>query len=214
MLVRELNLDQSVDTLARWMVHHVAEVMQAMESSVGSEKIVAEDRCRETILSLWKHLAYFPGGRDPLEEIKSLFATIKALDPENHEYFYSFAGTTEFHESEFAADTKSLLNLAREIDVSARMLIGMCLRRVASDISQEKHELLKLAESFDEEPSVSHVVNFLSDGDQELDDVLQDSTRKETVRALKERHTRLKSMVQLSRVMMKELEEEIQGLES
>lgn len=214
LLVAELGLDQSSDTLARWMAHHIADVMQVAESSTRLERIDAEDRCRETILSLWKYIGYFPNEHAPLGDMEHLIKTIRALDPDNEEYFYSLEKTSRLDESKLSGDVKNWLELARGIDFSARMLIGMCLKRVASDISQEKHELLKLAELFDEEPSVSHIVNFLSGEDQKLEAVLQDSSRKERVRALKERHARLKSMVQLSQVLMDGLEEDIQVLES
>ena len=37
-IVRELELEPSVDTLGRWMAHHLAEVMQEVESAEGSDK--------------------------------------------------------------------------------------------------------------------------------------------------------------------------------
>ena len=88
LLVNELSASQSDDTLARWMAHHVSEVMQAAEKSTGLRKTEAEDRCREAILSLWKHISDFPRGHRPLADIEPLVATIRALDPDYREYFY------------------------------------------------------------------------------------------------------------------------------
>lgn len=214
MLVRELNLDQSVDTLARWMAHHVAEVMQAAESSVGSDKINAEDRCRELILSLWKHINYFPGGEHPLEALKSLLATVSALDPDTKKYFYSLEATSRLEESELSEETLNWLELARGIDFSARMLIGMCLKRAASDIAQEKRELLKLAEAFDGEQSLNLIVKFVSEENSEREDVLQETERAERARALEIRVTRLKAILELSHNLVECLETEIEDLKS
>lgn len=214
LLATEMGLDQSTNTLARWMAHHVAEVIQVAESSVGSDKIDAEDRCRELILSLWKHISYFPGGDHPLGELKNLLATISALDPDNKTYFYSLEATSRPEKSELSEETLNWLELARGIDFSARMLIGMCLKRAACDIAEEKHELLKLAEAFDGEQSLNLIVKFVSEENSESTDVLKETERTERARALEIRVTRLKAIFELSQMMVEGLEGEIEDLKS
>ena len=153
LLVKELQLGQSVDTLGRWMAHHIAEVMQDVEKFTGRERTEAEDRCREAILSLWKHFNDFPRGLRPLADIEPLLATIKVLDPENREYFYLSEAKSLLENSTLSEETKSWLESARGIDYSARVLISMCLNKAASDIAQDKLDWLKLAESLDADPS-------------------------------------------------------------
>ena len=55
LLVGELGLEYSVDTLSRWMAHYIAEQMRIIESTENDDKKLAEEKCFETILKLWKH---------------------------------------------------------------------------------------------------------------------------------------------------------------
>lgn len=61
-LVKELDLDPGVDTLARWMAHYIAEQIILLEQKSGEEKKLAEERCIDMILKLWSHRATLPNG--------------------------------------------------------------------------------------------------------------------------------------------------------
>ncbi len=54
-LVKELELEPGVDTLARWMAHYIAEQIAIAENATDDKKVEAESRCFETILKLWQH---------------------------------------------------------------------------------------------------------------------------------------------------------------
>lgn len=214
LLVKELQLDESVDTLGRWMAHHVAEVMQAAEKSSGRKRTEAEDRCREAILSLWKHINDFPRGHRPLADIEPLVATIKALDPDNREYFYQLEAQPSLDDSTLSEETKNWLELARRIDYSARISIGVCLRKAASNIAQDKHNWLELAESLDADLSLTRVVRIVSEKDQQAQDELQENSRTKAVDTLKSQRERLETMVDLSKMLIQDIEAEIKELES
>ncbi|WP_146201417.1 hypothetical protein [Leucothrix arctica] len=87
LLVKELDLDQSVDTLGRWMSHHISDLMAEVDSSEGTKKQEIEDRCHEAILALWQHIGVFQKSHRPLEDTETLFTTIRALDPEKTHTF-------------------------------------------------------------------------------------------------------------------------------
>ena len=54
-IVRELGLEDSVDTLGRWMSHRIAELMElAEQSDMEEEKEVAKRECTELILRVWE----------------------------------------------------------------------------------------------------------------------------------------------------------------
>ena len=213
LLVKELQLGQSVDTLGRWMSHHIAEVMQDVEKSTGRERTEAEDRCREAILSLWKHVNDFPRGHRPLADIEPLLATIKVLDPDNREYFYQSEAKSLLENSTLSEETKSWLELARGIDYSARVLIRMCLKKAASDIAQDKLDWLELAESLDADLPLTRVVRIVSKKDQEIEGELQKNSRTKAVNTLKNQHERLEAMVDLSQMLIQDIEAEIKELE-
>ena len=52
-LVRELGFEDGVDTLGRWMSHHVAELIDKAENGVtAAERVRARKLATETILKL------------------------------------------------------------------------------------------------------------------------------------------------------------------
>lgn len=61
-LVRELRFEDGVDTLGRWMAHHLAELIDEAESgSTPAERLRARKSATETILKIWEHRASLPG---------------------------------------------------------------------------------------------------------------------------------------------------------
>ena len=213
LLVEELQLNQSVDTLGRWMAHHIAEVMHEAEKATGRKRAEAEDRCRGAILALWEHVNDFPRGGRPLADIEPLIATIQALHPDNGAYFYQSEAQSRLENSTLPEETISWLKLARGIDYSARLLIGMCLRKAANDIVQDKRDWFELAESLDADLPITHVVRFVAAGDQQHDGDLLENSRTKSVNILMSRHERLKQFIQLSRRLARDIEEEIKELE-
>src|ERR1035437_1389126 len=54
-LVKEFGLEDSTDTLGRWMAHHVAELMKKATCESDPElRRKAEDQAVETILRIWE----------------------------------------------------------------------------------------------------------------------------------------------------------------
>lgn len=66
-MVRELDLEDGVDTLAKWMAHHVAELIRDSETLPTAEKRAeAGKRAVETILKIWEHRESLPSYAYPL----------------------------------------------------------------------------------------------------------------------------------------------------
>ena len=54
--MRELGFEDRVDTLGRWMAHHLAELIDTAESGVtATERLKARKSATETILKIWEH---------------------------------------------------------------------------------------------------------------------------------------------------------------
>lgn len=213
LLVDELQLGETVDTLGRWMAHHIADAMHAAEESEGREKSEAEDRCREAILSTWDHVNAFPQGRRPLSDIEPLLATIRALDPDNRAYFYLSEAQSQLDKSSLSKETREWLEMARVIDDSARLLIGMCLKKSASDISEDKRDYLKLAKSLDAENPLTNFLLLLADDKTRSDEDVKTEEIRKTIESLKNRRERLKQMVEMSNILMSAIEDEIHDME-
>lgn len=81
-LVAELQLEPSVDTLGRWMTHHIAELMTRAEQAEDSERhAAAAQEAAEAILRLWSHRSNYKG-INPLAELEPSLRVLRALAEE------------------------------------------------------------------------------------------------------------------------------------
>lgn len=213
LLVKELDLDQSVDTLGRWMSHHISDLMAEVENSIGPEQNVAEDRCREAILALWQHINVFQRSHRPLEDTDTLFATIRALDPDNTVYFYFTEARKKIENSDLSEESKTWLELTRGIDYSARLLIGMCLSKAVADIKNDNEEWLELAKSLDAEIPQTQVIRLLCKESSSSNNEPEAGRIKQEVDILTNRKDRLKALVNLSQHLSSEIDERLLELQ-
>ena len=80
-LVKELGLDDGVDTLGRWMAHRVAELMQCAEQAeTQAEREFAKQECSELILKIWERRDALPYGR-PLAEVAEFLRKFTSSPP-------------------------------------------------------------------------------------------------------------------------------------
>ena len=80
-LVKELGLDDSTDTLGRWMAHHVAELMERATGEPNPElRRKAQDQAVETILKIWERRASLPRDADPLKKYARIVDLLVQLE--------------------------------------------------------------------------------------------------------------------------------------
>jgi hypothetical protein len=76
-----MKLDESRDTLARWLAHHVAELItDAEKAGRFSATTETADRAVETILKIWDHRANLPGNANPLAPYRNVLQTLEELN--------------------------------------------------------------------------------------------------------------------------------------
>lgn len=79
-IVKELDLEDSVDTLGRWMAHRIAELMeQAEQAPTEAEREAAKRECTDIIIRLWEHRTKFPF-KPPLADIAKFLKNLMS-DP-------------------------------------------------------------------------------------------------------------------------------------
>lgn len=78
-LVHELQLEPGVDTLSRWMAHHLAEAMIRADRTQGPEHEAAQARAVDLILKLWTRRHVLPGGAHPLKQFENVIAVLQRL---------------------------------------------------------------------------------------------------------------------------------------
>ena len=133
-IVRELGLDPGVDTLARWMAHHVAELIMRAESA-GSSEEGEEARATATavILKLWEKRSAAPGDIDLLKRYKRAIDVLLVLSPE-----------AEWWQRNQASDTRDRLAI-RLYDDLINISLGNLLEEVVDTgpLSDTESQLLE-----------------------------------------------------------------------
>lgn len=168
-IVNELGLDQSVDTLGRWMAHSIAELIHDVEASGAKDRPAKLATCSDAILALWKHRHKLPSGKRPFEDIEPIMRTLASLDPDDTMPRYFRALRTAADEAQ-DAEIADWLKHADSLDYSARLLIGYCLTRAASADVDKLKEWVALAEKADADVGLEHlVVHFISNAKDQLD---------------------------------------------
>ncbi|PZX93152.1 hypothetical protein DOS84_12395 [Flavobacterium aquariorum] len=78
-LIEELKLEYTVNTLARWMVHYLAELIQNVEKCKSEqEKKKLQKECCDIILKVWSQKENLPM-RQPLEDLKPIIELLKVF---------------------------------------------------------------------------------------------------------------------------------------
>jgi hypothetical protein len=162
-LVDELGTEPSVDTLGRWMAHYVAELIDAASNASAEERADAQRKCFNAILALWSHRAELPRGKRPFENLEPIVRAIESLDPDDDtpHFFRSVRGAIVEQNEE--AQTRSLLEFVRNLDSTAKILIGHALAEAARSAVDRGKEWIALAEEAGVDPGVhAIVIRFVS----------------------------------------------------
>lgn len=122
-IVNELGLDPGVDTLGRWMAHHIAELITDAERTTEPEaKRKKEIQAAETISKVWQHRSAYENRINPLHEFKPILQVLRTLDPDRNVWITNFA----------RSDGNAF---AQVYDALRRLVILMVLRK-SGDVCQ------------------------------------------------------------------------------
>ena len=90
-IVKDLGLDPGVDTLGRWMAHHLAELMADAEQSTDPEqRRTKEKEAAEAIIKLWQHRHSYDNRINPFQELKPILQVLRSLDPNRNVWIAHF----------------------------------------------------------------------------------------------------------------------------
>jgi hypothetical protein len=221
LLVKELGLEKSVDTLSRWMAHYVAEKIKYAESLTdGVKKKNAEKECFSLILDLWKHRWQYKSDRQPLRNFNHLFDILQNLDPEKEEPYYYRLGNAQSNEEEDESfdpsDLKNLSSLALQIDKVARIWINYLLHEAAVKAKNEKIEKIidcavKLPESID-----ARIIQIVfADSMEDIDEQPVDQEgldKKGKIDTLNTRISELQKFKKINEYLVGQFEEELNNI--
>lgn len=209
LLVKELGLESSVDTLSCWMAHYIAQQMIEIENATGADKEAAEEKCIETILKLWKHRAYYETGDKPFEKFEPIFQTLDRLNPDNEEPFYfqsDYSTRGKLNNTDDAV--KQYLLIATKIDEIVRVWLKFIFQHAAEQAVDEKtKEWLKAAAPLANNDEASLIVRILFDHDIAENDIADN--KEEKVKLFERRIEQLKSFRGFNEELISMYEEEL-----
>lgn len=157
-IVDELGLDETVDTLGRWMSHHIAGLMKAAETAAAVDRPARMAECAAAILELWRHRHQFPDGRRAFQGLEPVLRTLESLDPAKKQARY-FATTLQAIEDAGAnLESSQWLQLALYTDEIAKALIRRSLAYAAGADLDDSIEWVRLARAAADEEEVEFAV--------------------------------------------------------
>jgi hypothetical protein len=165
LLVKELELENSVDTLGRWMAHYIAEKIIATKNAEGIEKSTIETECAKAILNLWNHRWKIQNRHQPLKNFSRLLELLRQIDPTTFDpYYYQFAAKKKKEE------TNVWLTAAYDIDKAARVCLKYMLNKAAESASStDTKAILEIAEVIGPDPDIMVIQTLLGNNDYDLD---------------------------------------------
>lgn len=81
-IVSQLDLPSRGSVLEHWLAHHLAEILDEVDSATGTAKVDAESRAVDLILKLWLHRRALPEPVDPLGGYRKAIEALGCLIPD------------------------------------------------------------------------------------------------------------------------------------
>jgi hypothetical protein len=164
-LVNELGLEDSTDTLGRWMAHHVAELMvRATEESEPDLQQKAQDRAVETILKIWERRKTLPRDADPLKRYEQVVDLFIKLETPPKRWWGRNRTSADTAYLELFSDLRRLVDTILTLQgCSPHFLKLGILEAVTPFQADSERELLKLFRKFTGESDLTSQGNPLND---------------------------------------------------
>ena len=232
-IVKELELDPGVDTLAKWMAHYIAEKIVLAERLTGNKKKQAEEDCFDIISKFWEHRWSIPHRKPFLQDFEPLFETLDKLNPNKIISFFlppqlifemeeeiKISETNEINNESDNSQVENLnpqtyLDSALRVDKLAKSLISNLIKQAASGIklSAEREDLIRNSIEAIDYPE-SRIIRITSDYSKSLESQKDEADEtqnrisevKSKIHELEELTTIVQSLASRYRIELLELE--------
>ena len=134
-LVQDLELETGVNTLAKWMAHYIAELIEEAQTAPPERADAARAKCFETILALWRHQAEEGRVRPQLSTYGEMAELLDRFLHAEEPYYFRQTGPLK----------NELLEEARQIDSAARMIIRFLLSQASERVDDRERGWIDLA---------------------------------------------------------------------
>jgi len=133
-LVHELGLEDSTDTLGRWLTHHLAELIRGIDSDPdGAARNDKLSLATDIITRLWARREHLPGGANPIRPFKEILHVLDRLVPKANPWL-------SMHNSQLQRTAATLYDRLSRLTIGL-LLLELDLTKVAKRkrSSVEKH---------------------------------------------------------------------------
>jgi hypothetical protein len=209
-LVAELGLGDSVDTLGRWMAHHIAELVQDAEDVAGDDRPAKQAQLRDAILALWAHRFELPPGKRPFGEFEPILRALASLDPESQSSRYFSQPRAPDNESDESKATREWIELASALDHISKVLIDYCLTLAADAALDKSKEWVKLAKEAGIDDSFDFsMIRFIKD---QSDLMKEPDPNTYQRRVLTDRKKKLEAFLLVASMLAKDINDRLNNL--
>lgn len=206
LIVKQLGEHANHDVLSRWLAHYISQQINLAKSAKGPAKAVAEERCFETILKLWKHRASFASGMRPFENYEGIFKVLERIDPENPTPFYRFPGKAEQEPENQTDPTQTWLDNALAVDGMAKAMIQYSLEKAAEKAgNDESLALFNEAIELLEDHELEVLIRFIKTGEQADGEDSEKALREKFEKATRTKIARLDEFIRASKAIRESL---------
>jgi hypothetical protein len=205
-IVEELGLDDSVDTLGRWMAHYIAELILDAETALPEKRSEKMSICASAILDLWKHHSSFQTGKGPFEDIEPIFSVLESLNLEDDSRRYFRQVWRAVDSDNLNEEVKDWLEMASSFDYSARILIRFCLAQATEFSLDQSKEWIRLAKNAgaDDDEQFFRIADFFSDENELIN---ENDPNTEAYKEMKERIERLDKFIGEATMLAEQMRE-------
>ncbi|KUO73510.1 MAG: hypothetical protein APF81_14045 [Desulfosporosinus sp. BRH_c37] len=214
-LVNELGLDQSTDTLGRWMAHYIAERITAAENATDQEKSKVEKECFEAVLKLWQHRAFLPNGHRPFENFEPILRALERLDPESERtYFFDdpYKKTRGRKTDEVSQRISEWIDVALGIDQVARIWIDYVFKQAANCAGDKKTKACLQRSVSRKDKDISIIFSLLSDDMLDDEEGLGDNIEQKKRELIASRMRKLESFRDFNEKLLSILNLELENM--
>ena len=141
-LVQQLGKHED-DTLASWMAHHIAELMDAAENAPSAMRAQRKRECAEAIERLWHHRAGAFREERPFSDFDAVFAAMRRIDPKGQGRFEVLLDRDAPTMKDEVG--QQWLGVAIGIERAADQLVRWSLMQAVVRVKPETAEWLRLA---------------------------------------------------------------------
>lgn len=136
---QELGIEDDVDTLGRWMIHYIAELIDRAENASSDRQEAIHRECAEFIIKLWTHRASLSVKPYPLESFDKVMAALLRLRDERP---YYFRGIDKEETPHLSDEVQHWLKIAEEVDKVACDLVDLCIEKATGCAAEDEKKWL------------------------------------------------------------------------